>query len=77
MLMLRPPEVTCASTGDVPATLRKTLPANWPGLSPESARLPGSQATLVRATRPPCTSLWSVPTFTVPPLIVSRTQEFK
>jgi hypothetical protein len=25
----------------------------------------------------PCTSLWSVPTVTVPPLIVSRTQEFK
>ena len=41
--------MSCASTAEVPsAPLRNTLPANWPGLSPVSARLPGSQGTLVR-----------------------------
>ena len=34
--------MSCASTAEVPsAALRKTLPENWSGLSPVSARLPG------------------------------------
>src|ERR1700726_3841138 len=56
----------------------KIRPANWAGLLPSSTILPASQATLERATLPPCTSLCSMPIVTMPaPAMLSRTQELK
>jgi hypothetical protein len=53
---------------------RKVLPPMWL-CAPVSTILPVSHCPLILLTSPDCTSLQSVPTVTVPPVIVSRRHE--
>jgi UDP-glucose/GDP-mannose dehydrogenase family, UDP binding domain len=57
--------------------LRRLMAPLLPASSAESIILPPSHATLARVTSPPATSLCSLPTVTVRPLMVSRQQDFK